>query len=173
MKYLSSFLICLIFTHCTNSGNTEQPDHRPTVFAEPDAPEESGTLPTINPDLETDLAGSDRFQHYQSIQVNLDEDDDMETLYITADAEIDDRGRVGWSDGNVWEVYAEYGDDRRFLYVQDLPMGKLLLHHNQAGDIYLEEAGPHTRRTYRYQQDSFKEVDHIPANLTTIDLTKD
>lgn len=138
---------------------------------------ESGQMSTklINGQLNKGYVGDGKFKHFTSTKINADMDDELEELILTADLEIDKKGRVVWDDAQEWNLYVQDGDERRYIYIDDIQNGKLIVHYNsRLKEVYLEEDAPYKKGKYMVDLSdgvAIEAIDKIPLTKTKLDLT--
>ena len=99
--------------------------------AEPDPGAASAASPyppaeLVSARIDDATIGQAGWAHGQSVSADLDGDSVPERAVIIANAE-DYRGRVLWSDGQVWQVYVEEADGTRtYVYKRFLQLGSVV-----------------------------------------------
>ena len=99
----------------------------PACTAAPPAPPSPDSVRGPGLPVDSARAGSPEvvaaWAHRQAIDVDLDADGAPERVILTADVELDGRGRPLWEDGHRWAVLVEDDGRRTLVYSAFVPNG--------------------------------------------------
>ncbi len=91
--------------------------------------------------LETAFEQEHKVKEYLIADFNTDGKKD--TLFLSANAEIDDQRRIVWNDAQSWKVYININGEAKNIYAEDIQLGKLELYYDRENNlIYLVENAP-------------------------------
>ncbi len=119
-------------------------------------------------------AGGGSYQHYVAHDLDVDGDGEREQLVLMANVEKDGQGRAMWEHGHSWQVYLDYGQEIRHLYLYHVPAGnlKVAVEKGSSPIIYITHQSPYNETILAYDlgQKRVDTVYSIPPEIKTLSL---
>ena len=88
-------------------------------------------------------------------------DDQMDSLFLGANVEVDDEGNAIWDDAQNWFINLKIKDSLYKIYSKSIQLGKVIVYFDEVkNEIYLKENGPYQTEIYKLDgKNNFKPVE--------------
>ncbi|WP_142785634.1 hypothetical protein [Changchengzhania lutea] len=111
----------------------------------------------------------------KGIAFDFDNNNTLDSLYLSAQVEVDSLGRSVWDDAQAWRVTIKSNDLVIELYNKNIQLGKLEVEYDTIlNHIYIIENAPHQKGLYKIEpliNLNVSVIDSLPRNRKSLKLT--